>query len=537
MLARLRASVSDASLDRLVLIGLVLIAAVLRFVNLATRGTWDADQGHDMLVLRALVGAGELPLLGPPTSIGDFHHGVLYYYLLAPAAWLSGSNPLAVTAAIALAGVLAVAVVWWLARSIGGPVAGAVAGLLMAVSSSAVDESTFIWNPNLIALSSAIALAAAWRAWSTGRPAWWIAAGAGAIVTMHCHVLGSILLVPIGGLLLADARRRGPGPARRAILRAGGLALLLLAVSYVPLVVHELGSDFSETRAALAFAMGGGEPSAVALPVRLGIVAWRVLAWPLAGLVTDAPIAALIAMLLVVSCLAWRAGRAGGASDRERTAVRWLAASLAWTIVALTVAASSLATVIAGLPNDHYHAFADPMVFVVVGLGIAGLVRWRGPEGAATAHASGERRGWRVIGPAAAIGLTLALAGFNLARQPPAVAFDGGWPAAEAAAARVVLATGDRPIRLLGLPAFKSTEAMAFPLLRLGRPAATIVADPGAPPDEAATVVMCDALFNDAIGADCGGPAEDADVEGTAVSLVDRYEAAPGRWVSIYLPG
>ena len=58
MLARLRASVSDASLDRLVLIGLVLIAAVLRFVNLATRGTWDADQGHDMLVLRALVGAG-----------------------------------------------------------------------------------------------------------------------------------------------------------------------------------------------------------------------------------------------------------------------------------------------------------------------------------------------------------------------------------------------------------------------------------------------------------------------------------------------
>ena len=536
-LNRLRGPVDEASLDRIGLFVILVVATVLRFVNLSTRGTFDADQGHDMHVLHDLVASGQIPLLGPPTSIGDFHHGVLYYYLLAPAAWLSGSNPLAVTAAIALAGVLAVAVVWWLARSIGGPVAGAVAGLLMAVSSSAVDESTFIWNPNLIALSSAIALAAAWRAWSTGRPAWWIVAGAGAIVTMHCHVLGSILLVPIGGLLLADARRRGPGPARRAILRAGGLALLLLAVSYLPLVVHELGSDFSETRAALAFAMGGGEPSAVALPVRLGIVAWRVLAWPLAGLVTDAPIAALIAMLLVVSCLAWRAGRAGGASDRERTAVRWLTASLAWTIVALTVAASSLATVIAGLPNDHYHAFADPMVFVVVGLGIAGLARWRGPEGAATARASGERRGRRVIGPAAAIGLTLALAGFNLARQPPAVAFDGGWPAAEAAAARVVLATGDRPIRLLGLPAFKSTEAMAFPLLRLGRPAATIVADPGAPPDEAATVVMCDALFNDAIGADCGGPAEDADVEGAAVSLVDRYEAAPGRWVSIYLPG
>jgi hypothetical protein len=71
--------VSQPALDRLAVVGLVLVAAALRFVNLATRGTWDADQGHDMLVLRALVGAGELPLLGPPTSIGDFHHGVLYY--------------------------------------------------------------------------------------------------------------------------------------------------------------------------------------------------------------------------------------------------------------------------------------------------------------------------------------------------------------------------------------------------------------------------------------------------------------------------
>ena len=89
-----------------------------------------------MLVLRALVTTGELPLLGPPTSIGDFHHGVLYYYLLAPAAALTGADPLGVVGAIALAGVAAVGVTWWLARAIGGPVAGAVAGLLMAVSAS-----------------------------------------------------------------------------------------------------------------------------------------------------------------------------------------------------------------------------------------------------------------------------------------------------------------------------------------------------------------------------------------------------------------
>ena len=51
---------------------------------LATRGMWDADQGHDMLVLRAFVRDGVVPLLGPPTSIGDVHHGAAL--LLPPVA-------------------------------------------------------------------------------------------------------------------------------------------------------------------------------------------------------------------------------------------------------------------------------------------------------------------------------------------------------------------------------------------------------------------------------------------------------------------
>ncbi len=548
LIGRLRGGIDQAMLERIGLLAILAVATILRFVDLPTRGTFDADQGHDMLVLHDLVARGQIPLLGPPTSIGDFHHGVVYYFLLAPAAWLSGSDPLAVTAEIAQAGVLAVAVVWWLARSIGGPVAGFVAALLMAVSASAVDESTFIWNPNLIALTSAVALAAAWRAWSSGRAAWWIVAGAGAIATMHCHVLGSILLVPIGGLLLADARRRGPGAGRRAVLRAGGWAVLLLVLSYVPLAIHELGSDFSETRAALAFVAEGGGPTGVSLPVRFGIVAWRVLAWPLTGLITDAPAAAMLATVLVVVSLGWRANKASGATNVERTAVRWFALSLAWTVVALTVAASGLAEVVRGLPNDHYHAFADPIVFVVVGLGIAGLARSAGrarsagesrpgPANAAPDHVGRRALGSTGIGVWAAIGLTVAIAGFNLTRQPPAVAFDGGWPAAELAAGRIVLAAGERPIRLASLPTFKTTEAMAFPLLRLGLPAETLAANPAQPPGDGATVILCDALFTFAIGADCGGPAEDATVAGTGVSLADRFEAAPGRWVSIYLPG
>ena len=159
---------------------------------------------------------GDVPLLGPPTSIGDFHHGAVYYYLLAPAAALTGGDPpLAVVLEIALFGIAAVAVTWWLARSIGGPVAGLVAGLVMAVSASAIEESTFIWNPNLIALTSAVALAARVAGLDdpprslVGR---WRRSGPPRPCSATCWA--STLLPVVGALLVADARRRGPAARR-----------------------------------------------------------------------------------------------------------------------------------------------------------------------------------------------------------------------------------------------------------------------------------------------------------------------------------
>src|SRR6185295_4640161 len=153
----------------LVLGAILVLAALLRFVGLPARGTWDSDQGHDMLTLMAFVRDGVFPLVGPPTSIGDFHHGAAYYYLLAPAAWLGNGDPAIVVGEIAVLGVLAVALVASLARAVGGFVAGATAGFLMAVSATAVDESTFLWNPNIVQFTSALAVTAAWRAWTTRR--------------------------------------------------------------------------------------------------------------------------------------------------------------------------------------------------------------------------------------------------------------------------------------------------------------------------------------------------------------------------------
>jgi hypothetical protein len=513
-----------AGVDRFALPALLVLAAALRLPDLATRGTWDGDQGHDMLVLRTLVRDGVVPLLGPPTSIGDVHHGAWYYYLLSPAAALTGGDsPLAVVALIAIAGIAAVGVVWWLARSVGGPIAGLVAGLLMAVSAAAIDESTFIWNPNLIALSSAMAVAAAWRAWSGGDRRWWLVAAAGTAVTMQCHVLGLALLPIVAAPLVVDARRRSLGWVPIGILA-------ILAAAYAPLVVNELTTDFSELRAATDYLAGGRDPAETALPVRSGIVLMRVVSWPLTGLITDGFVAGALATVLVIAIVVWR----WTARDaRERFVIRWFGLGLLWSVIFLTVAAPSLAAVVRGLPNDHYHAFADPLVFVLVGLGAAALIREvRAP-----------------IGPVAAAALVLTLVGWNLTHLPPRIHPDGGFPAGDAAARRVdeLLRTSgldvSTAVGIRSIPDFKSTEAIAYPLVRLGRAVVAETPKGLAPGSVAAVVitdaevVLCDQLFRDAIGADCGGPAEDALMgDEPASTLLDRFEAAPGRWVSIYLP-
>jgi 4-amino-4-deoxy-L-arabinose transferase-like glycosyltransferase len=507
------------------LVAILAIAAVLRLIDLPARGQWDADQGHDMLVLYQFTQLGQWPLVGPPTSIGDFHHGVLYYYLLAPAAWLSAADPVAVTAEIALAGIAAVAVTWWLARSIGGPIAGFVAGALMAVSASAVEESTFIWNPNLVALTSAVALAGAWRAWSDDgvRPLAWILAFGAAIATMHCHVLGVILAPAIVAPWLLDVRRRS-GADRRRLLLAGAAGVGLLLLSYVPLAMQLVSTDFAEIRSAIAF-LAAGEPAASSLPVRIVVIAVRVLSWPLTGLLTETPVAAFLAAAGVIGAIVWRSA---AGSEAERRAGRWFGLTLAWTILALAVVASGLATVVPRLPNDHYHAFADPIVFVSVGLGVAGLGRL---GRAATGPAAR-------LAPIAAVAIVVALAGFNLARQPPAVSPDGGWPNGDAAAHRVLEAVGGAgtgPLVLQSLPDVKSADAMRFPLIGRGADAPEVWSDTLGW-ETLPHVVLCDALFEPAIGAACGGPAEDAAVAPYDQRLVDQWEAAPDRWVSVYVP-
>ncbi|HEX5589261.1 MAG TPA: hypothetical protein VFX65_03090 [Candidatus Limnocylindrales bacterium] len=549
--------------DALVLAAILVLAAALRFWGLETRGRFDGDQGHDMLVLLSLIRDGSIPLLGPPTSIGDFHHGAAYYYLLAPAAWLSGADPTIVVGWIATLGVAAVAATWWFARSVGGRVAAAIAGVLMAVSPAEISASTFLWNPNPIPLFAAIALGCAWRAHAGSRAAasappsaeaalgagaeappsaepapgagraaraarWWIPAIVAAGMVVQLHVLGIVFLPPILALAVADvvrARRAREAAIARATVRAVAGGLALAALLFVPLLVHELGSGFEETRRVGEYLAGGGEAGALDPFLGLAITFFRVVGWPLVGLVTDAPAGAILAVTVATVLTAWLAlaGRQG-----DGTAARWLGLTVAWTALALTVLSPSLQAVVAALPNDHYHAFADPAVIVLVAVSARAVARGGGPGGRIDAAA-------RTLVAAALAGLVV----LDL-RLMPLTDPNGGWPAAREAGEAIV-AGSDGPYDVRGLPVFKSAEGVAFPIVVAGGEVtvATDAATGTAPlrPD-AVLVLACDRIFEDVIGDACGGPAEARYLArlGAAPSVVERFDLSPRIAISIYRP-
>ncbi len=518
--------------DRISLLSVTAVAALLRIPGIDARGQFDADQGHDMATLVAFTRDGVVPLLGPRTSVGEFHHGAFYYYLLAPAAAASGGNPVVVTLFIALLGIAAVALTWWLGRSIGGrvsgPVAGLVAGTLLAVSPAAIEESTFIWNPNPIGFFAVLSLAAAWKAWWSGRAGWWMVAIGAAGAVMQLHVLGVVFLIAMLGIGLLELRRD------RAVLPGLLTGLLIVGLLFLPLIIHELRTDFAETRAVLAYL--AGDTGALADPVTaLAFTLLRVVGWPLVGLVTEVPQLAGIMLAVTIGVVALGLRVAGGA---EATGLRWLTWVLVFCTIALAFVAPSLQRVVPGLPNDHYHAFLDPVVVLLLAI----------PAGHLFSRASlAWRDARRPAALFAVVALGLGIAAVELValqRKPAKVDPDGGWPAAQAAGERIVQATGGSAVWLTGLPEFKLPDGIGFPIEHAGGEVREVADLTGYPDIGVPTVVVCDRLFDGPIGRPCGGPAEDALVasltetfSGAGVAppaLVDRFDASPRTSISIY---
>ena len=406
---------------------ILILAALTRLPGIDARGQWDADQGTDMLVLRALRRAtASVPAARPQDLDRQLPPRRRLLLAARPRRVPDRRDPVAVDGrarAVRDRGRRGDLV----ARpgSLADPSPRRSPGCLRRSrppgSTSPPSSGTRTRSP----CSRALAFAA--RSWrgapvapaggSSRAPARWSrCSSTSSASSSSCRWRGP-------GRATSSPRR--PAIAPRAALRGGLGAIAIVAAGYLPLLASELSNDFAETRAILDYLAGGGReaaggrrrPDRHRRPPVAHVAVRRRDHRPRRGLAGRR------------RCRHGPVRRRGPPAARRRPATPAGAGSSAGSppaSVALALFAPEPRDGRPGPPNDHYHDLLDPIVLALAGMGS----RDRGPGRSSRLRRATTRR----AGLAALVARPRRGLGHGLA---PGRRADGGWPLADQAATRV----------------------------------------------------------------------------------------------------
>ncbi len=220
----------------LLLFLILLLAAGLRLTRLDLV-EFKYDEATWARSALAIVHEGRFPALGMVSSLGPYHPPLMSYLLALPFAL--SRDPRLAAGWIALLGVAAVALTWWVGRTYFGRRVGLLAALLFAACPWAVIHSRKTWTQNraaltLLFIAAALSLTARRKPWALAAAL----AATGLLVSMHLGGIAFILVL----LLLTLFFRRS---IRLAPLLAG-LTLLTLILS--PYLLYEVRHDWPNLR-------------------------------------------------------------------------------------------------------------------------------------------------------------------------------------------------------------------------------------------------------------------------------------------------
>jgi len=126
---------------------IIVVASFMRLYKISEYMTFLGDEGRDALVAKEII-EGNLTLLGPRASAGDFFLGPVYYYMIAPFLAIFNYDPVGPAVMVALIGVLTVFLVYIFTQKFFNKPAGLIAALLYAISPLVIAFSRSSWNPN-----------------------------------------------------------------------------------------------------------------------------------------------------------------------------------------------------------------------------------------------------------------------------------------------------------------------------------------------------------------------------------------------------
>src|SRR3989344_2702140 len=187
--------------DTVPFIIILLIASFMRLYRIADYMTFLGDEGRDAMVAREIL-SGNLTLLGPRASAGDFFLGPIYYYMIAPFLYITRFDPVGPAIMVALFGIATVALLYIFAKKYFGIKAAIISSLLYAVSPLVIAYSRSSWNPNPMPFFSLLTFYFLAKALEKRKSKLFIAAGFLIGIMMQLHYLTVFLITIVGFFVL-----------------------------------------------------------------------------------------------------------------------------------------------------------------------------------------------------------------------------------------------------------------------------------------------------------------------------------------------
>lgn len=190
---------SKKNIGNYILFAIIFIGFLFRFYNTPARYGFDYDATRDALITSYAANSMQVPLIGPPTSVGAFTFGPWYYYQLIVFKIISGFD-YAAWISIGFFSFLSIFIFYKIGQLIGNKWLGLIMAAFVSLSSSQVILATTLSNPSSVFFYSALSLWAFLKIIKSKVSWWWIflfglALGIG--VTNHYQMVGYFILPAI----------------------------------------------------------------------------------------------------------------------------------------------------------------------------------------------------------------------------------------------------------------------------------------------------------------------------------------------------
>ena len=229
-------------------VAIFVAAAALRLALVQT-ARFTGDEARDYQIGMDIAHGVRFPMLGPVITSGQAQlPGPFSYWLIALPQLLTRA-PEAGNVFFELMGAAMVWMFWYALRRPFGEAAAAFAAVMMAFSPWSALFADRVWNPNAFLVFAGLALLAAVKLRERPDSPW------AAVLPVACLVLPQLhSSAPVVWLALVPLAW---GSIRRWNRRWLAVGIVVAALLYIPLAIHEARTGFGNARAFIAETLGG----------------------------------------------------------------------------------------------------------------------------------------------------------------------------------------------------------------------------------------------------------------------------------------